>query len=382
MLDEEWMRDERTVLPVERMIGVFDGHRIVGTAASYPFELTLPGGAVVPAAGLAEVTVAPTHRRQGILRSMMREYHDEARSHGEVVGLLTASDTRIYPRFDYGASSSFINWTIDTDRAAFREEPTAPGRLVEVPKAEALPLVAAAYERVREVRAGSIARSDSWWTLMLSDFPSWKGGGPLHVVVHRDGDGQPDGYATYKMHNRTEQWVNRWEVEVTELLAVDHDVEAVLWRHLFDLDLVDRVCARMLPIDDPTRWRLAEPRQLLQQGPIDALWLALLDPARVLEARSFWVDSDLVIETTSQFEDSAAGRWRLVVADGSAGCEPTDGEPDVVLGADALATAVLGGVTVRTLAAAGRVEERSLGAIETLHQLLDAPRAPFCSTMF
>ncbi len=49
---------------------------------------------------------------------------------------------------------------------------------------------------------------------------------------------------------------------VRELVAATPDTEAVLWRYCTELDLVDVVDVNARPVDDPIRYRLAEPRQL------------------------------------------------------------------------------------------------------------------------
>src|SRR4029450_13637928 len=55
----------------DRAIAAYDGDRVVGTAGIFSFELTIPGGGM-RAAGVTIVGGQPTHRRQGILRRMMR----------------------------------------------------------------------------------------------------------------------------------------------------------------------------------------------------------------------------------------------------------------------------------------------------------------------
>ena len=42
-----------------------------GIATAYSFQVTVPGGAAVPAAGVSWVGVLPTHRRRGVLRALM-----------------------------------------------------------------------------------------------------------------------------------------------------------------------------------------------------------------------------------------------------------------------------------------------------------------------
>ena len=58
---DEW-GDE---LAVDRTLAAFDGDEIVANAGAYTFELTVPGGARVPTAGVTVVGVRATHRRRG-----------------------------------------------------------------------------------------------------------------------------------------------------------------------------------------------------------------------------------------------------------------------------------------------------------------------------
>ena len=53
---------ERLRPDLDRTWAAFDGERVVGTLRTLPFELTVPGGRVLPADGVTAVTVAPTHR--------------------------------------------------------------------------------------------------------------------------------------------------------------------------------------------------------------------------------------------------------------------------------------------------------------------------------
>ena len=73
--DTEWpaeaVEQERLVFEFGRSIAAFDGADMVGSAAAYTFQLTVPGG-VVGAGGVTFVSVLPSHRRRGILSAMMR----------------------------------------------------------------------------------------------------------------------------------------------------------------------------------------------------------------------------------------------------------------------------------------------------------------------
>ncbi len=55
---------------------------VVGATMDIPMTVTVPGGEGVPAAGVTAVTVAPTHRRRGLLRALYTEHHDRIRTSG------------------------------------------------------------------------------------------------------------------------------------------------------------------------------------------------------------------------------------------------------------------------------------------------------------
>src|SRR5688572_14697470 len=76
-----------------------DGGRIVGTTTAHSFEMTVPGGSVLPMAGLTLVAVAPSHRRQGIMTNLVGRFFDDATARGDVFAGLFASDASIYGRF-------------------------------------------------------------------------------------------------------------------------------------------------------------------------------------------------------------------------------------------------------------------------------------------
>ena len=99
---DSWQQRILEVGGIERGQIAEDGDRVVGSLGCFDFDMTIPGGAI-PCAGTTWVTVAPTHRRQGVLRAMMRAHLDEAVEHGDAIAALWASDSAIYGRFGYGS---------------------------------------------------------------------------------------------------------------------------------------------------------------------------------------------------------------------------------------------------------------------------------------
>src|SRR6266849_1688053 len=94
-------------LPLDRMHAAFDDREIVGGAAVYPFELTVPGGPL-RCAGVTIVGVRPTHRRRGLLRRMMTAQLADVREREEPIAALWASEDTIYGRYGYGPASRCV----------------------------------------------------------------------------------------------------------------------------------------------------------------------------------------------------------------------------------------------------------------------------------
>ncbi len=94
-----WERVRRQFEP-DRSLAAIDpavpGDGPVGTTGVYSLRMTVPG-AVLPVAGVSMVSVLPTHRRRGVLRSLMhRQLAGLAERGEEPIAALWASETPIY----------------------------------------------------------------------------------------------------------------------------------------------------------------------------------------------------------------------------------------------------------------------------------------------
>ena len=116
----------------------------------------------------------------------------------------------------------------------------------------------------------------------------------------------------------------------------------------------------MASADDPLRHLLTDPRAL-HARPVDALWVRLVDVGAALSARRYPAPIDLVFEVRDEFCPWNDGRWHVWGHPAGAFCDRTDRDPDLVLGIEELSAAYLGGVSLATLQAAGRVTEISPG---------------------
>jgi predicted acetyltransferase len=371
--DEDIERVKAT-MPVDRVVVAVDRGRFVGVAGAWPFSITIPGGGELPCPGVTWVGVLPTHRRRGVLTAMMRFQLDDIRRRGEPLAALWASESLIYGRFGYGISAPVHELGAARSRFAFRDDPGPEGSLRLVTREEAAELFPPVYERIRSQRAGMLSRSKEWWweqSLYVGAGPP--GTGPRSFVVY-ERDGRAEGYAYYRIRTKWEDGAPQGSVAVIQALGETPTATRELWRFLFGVDLTERVETQIL---DPAAglWLgVVDPRRL-QIKLSDGLWLRLVDVEAALRARSWPSDDALVLEVNDAFCPWNDGFYRT-------GEGRVASAPDLVLSAADLASAYLGGVDVFALAAAGRIEERTAGAVARADALFRTPLPPFCPEVF
>ena len=156
---EEWAERWLKNFELERMLAAFDDGKIVGGAGAFSFRMTVPGGDSVPTAGVTIVGVLPTHRRRGILRSMMRAQLDDFHARGEPLATLFASEETIYGRYGYGLATLNLQFEIDGAHNAFRPGVETVGRVRLVDAETAAKQLPPVYDAVRRVTPGTNERS-------------------------------------------------------------------------------------------------------------------------------------------------------------------------------------------------------------------------------
>ncbi|MGI5454828.1 GNAT family N-acetyltransferase [Streptomyces sp. CA-249302] len=353
----------RELTETERAVGAWDGDRCVGSAGAFRFRMTVPGGAAVAAAGVTMVSVAATHRRRGVLRSMMRRQLDDVRSWGEPLAVLTASEPEIYGRFGYGVGTQHVNAEIDTSRVTLTVPPgTDDVRLRYASPAESLGACEAVYARLVSRRPGMMARLPGWDRLWLLDPESERdGASPLQCVL-AERDGQVVGYARFRVKPEWDHTGPKGTVVLSDAEALDPAAHAALWRFLFDIDLTSTLSARMRPLDEAWQYMASDLRRCGRRLR-DSLYVRLVDVGGALEARTYQAPLDVVLEVEDAFCPWNGGRWRLTGDPKGASCERTEDPADLALSVRELGSAYLGGVALDALAAAGRVRELRQGAL-------------------
>ncbi|HVC71838.1 MAG TPA: GNAT family N-acetyltransferase [Acidimicrobiales bacterium] len=367
-------------MDLDRTWGAFVGKVSVGTLRSFATPLTVPGPAEVTSAALTNVTVAPTHRRRGLLTRMITSDLRASAERGEVVGILIASEFPIYGRFGYGAAVDAATYTVVRESVRFLRRSVGHVELVDLPtlRQQAPPV----YERFRVAQPGSIGRGERWWdrTLEQVEVP---GATPAkgYQTIYRSPEGEVQGYLRYTASNEWDHMRPKGSLTVVEMVATTPDAYLGLWRYCCEVDLVTRIHAGDRSVHEPLAWFLEDGRAIRQDGRFDFLWVRVLDVAASLSARRYSTDGRLVIEVTDAL-GIANGRFALDGGPDGATCTKTTRSADLTLPVSALGSAYLGGMSLLTLGGAGKVDEHAVGALLRADTMFHSPVTPWCSTWF
>ncbi|MFH8794838.1 GNAT family N-acetyltransferase [Streptomyces sp. NPDC017941] len=336
--EEEKRKHHHDLLLGCERIGTYDGDTLVGLLATFPFTVSVPGGEL-PCCGLSFVSVAPTHRRRGVLSGMIGKLYERCAADGVPVAVLWASEDAIYGRFGFGPATHGNTVEVHTERPLALRITPDDGALRLVDPADAPALLGPYYDRTRAERGGRIARDQAWWSeewLVTKDQEDDELSPPRVVVLGPRADaaldaGHPQdtdhphaaahpqntadsqditGYAIYRTKSRDD---TPGLVRLDELEADTPQAAAALWRYLADIDLTGLIRAWGRPLDDPLLLFAADRDQVRVTGQFPALRLRLVDVGAAFRARSWATPVDLVLEVRDPQLPANDGRFRLTV---------------------------------------------------------------------
>ncbi|WP_328608966.1 GNAT family N-acetyltransferase [Amycolatopsis sp. NBC_00345] len=353
-------------------IGAFDPD-LIGTSRSFDAELTVPGGARLPAAGISGVGVRPDRTRRGVLRAMMTAQLEDFAARGVAFACLGASEAGIYGRFGFGLAGRRRTYEVDRHRARLTPGVPAGGRVELLDAGDATGVLPAVYDRIAH-RPGMMTRPDVVWRL-YEDLAR-REPAPVKTVVHHGPDG-PDGYACYTVTTEQERPKTR-TLKLTDLVTGTPDAFAGLWRFLLGADLVDRIVAGSRPLDEPIELILADHRVSQVTLIEDDHWVRLVDVPEALAAREYGAARPVVVAVDDPLLPANTGPYRIT----SDGAVRTDEPAALRCDAATLAMAYLGGWRLSALAGAGRVEVRDPAALPDADALFATRRPSWAGSYF
>ena len=378
------LKNDRAEL--DRLVAAVDivSDRIVATGGVDSYSLTLPGGGVIPMAGVAYMTTSVTHRRQGAFSEILSHIHNDARERGDLVSGLWASQSHLYGRFDYGLAINSYDWEIDPVHGAFSRSSVFQGTDLDscvyfVDATEAAHILPHIYDQMRVQTTGAVDRTPGRWRYQLFDEERVRDGASALFFAVCEERGKKTGYVSYRMTRKAD--TDMGTLEVVEQVATTDTAHVSLWRFLLNFDLVGKLAATNRPVDDPLWWLLADPRRLVRKSH-DALWLRLIDIPKALEARRYNCDGKLKIGLVSDAQIDIVGTYVLEVSEGRAAVKKTTEKPDVVMTPADLSVIYLGANSPSVLVGAGRIDPVTSGSCLKLHNMFATHSKPWCLHYF
>lgn len=291
----------------------------VATILGFPLRINA-GKDVVDLWGISGVGVAPTHRRQGLLRTMMRSELETAQREGYPLAGLTATEGGIYGRFGFGIGTRQCTYEVNL-RTKPRILPgvleatgAENGTIIEVEPRDLMDLARDLNRRRVAVIPGQISRptttmEDSLGIVSL-DKRSLDPRRGREAYVYQGPRGV-DGYAVLD-HQGRDQEPSR--ATVIDFQAATTAAWAGLWDHLFQLDLIDYLSFEGAP-GQPLGNIVVNPRDVRLVKDEDLIWTRILDVKTVLESRSYPTDGELVLLVDDPME-LVTGAYALRVEGG------------------------------------------------------------------
>ena len=353
----------------------------VATFAWFEKLVNVGGGRLIPGHLITWVTVRPTHRRRGLLRSLMTTDLAEAKADGYPFAALTATEGGIYSRFGFGVAT--WSHSIEVDTSPGFKMVHEPDRRVELCLPSQLrELAPKIYGEFMRTSPGAMERQQTYIERTTGELNTDTGEADrgVRAALHFDEQGEPDGYVSYKFAGWSK---NPPTIDVIDFVAVTDAAYSSLWSFLAAIDLSTRVTFGESAEDSPLPWLLTDSRRVRTVSTEDNIWIRILDVKAALEARPWYVPGTLVLEIDDSL-DLAGGRF-TITSDGENAVVETasDSTPaDLSLGIAELGSLYFGGADPVILARAGRIDENVPGAAVHASAMFSLGRMPYSPNGF
>jgi predicted acetyltransferase len=368
----------------ERTWAYRDQGRLIATLATQPRNVTVPAphGTTrdVRADALTGVSVAATHRRRGLLRSMITQSLEAAKERGDALSMLLAAEWPIYGRFGYAPAVLNAEYVYHPRRRSGALAAPPRGTVRQVEAEEMAALAPAIFGAARRLRPGQVDRPGPWWDRRAAINGYEPIGKRPHWILHEGPDG-PDGLLAWKVTREFDINGHLGAIEIDEFVAANDDAYHDLWSYLGGVDAIDEIKYDNGSIFEPLPWLLADGRAFEQTSSWDSLWVRLLDVPAALAARSYAIAGRVVLDVVdTELGGYGAGRVVLDADEDGVQCTATSESADLRVSQRALAACYLGGYRLGQLPS--DVEELSSGALERTDLMFSVSRMPWNQTGF
>lgn len=327
--------------------GLFEGDALQCACKHRSFRMRVRGE-FHDVAGLSAVATPPEHRRQGLVRRLLRESLREYRERGDRLSALWPFDRGFYGQYGWATATKYATYEMPPESLAFAADAASGEHRPLVPDDWAA--ANRAYDAHADGFALAMDRTETWWRERVFG-SSW---GDRPYVYGWERDGRLAGYLTYRVDAGDDGKV----LEVNEFAHADREARLNLLHFLYNHD--SQVETVKLPqpetselldvVDDP-----AEVDCEVALGPM----VRVVDVAETLSALSYPADGGLTLAVSDTLADWNDGTFELTVEDGAATCRrigDSSGAPaDAELSVGALSQLVVGYRSVEALAAAGEI---------------------------
>lgn len=334
-----------------------------------PMELSLPGGGVVPFAGLTWVGVHPDSRRRGVLSAMMTDHLARTHGTGLAISALHASEPGIYGRFGYGVAA--LQLQVQLGRGSTLTAPHLEDEVATITTHLVDSSADGATDRLRDCVAaaapgapGTLIASADFLRTFGAESPAELRDKEQRRILFARRDGRDVGAIVLR---REHKWNNgRPSGTVTAgMPAGGPAARLALLRRLVDLDLMGTTRIEAVAVDDPVFAWVGGHRATGDIKTWDSTWVRLVDLGAAWSLRAYEDDCDVVVDVQDRFAPWNAGLWRLTASGGTGTASRTDAAADVTLDVDVLGAGFLGR-SVGSLQRAGIVQEHRVGAYAEL----------------
>ena len=367
--------DQRFV--VDLLDGPEDHH--AGIYGVRPMEMSLPGGAVVPIAGLTWVGVHPDSRRRGVLAAMMTDHLTRTHDAGTPISALHASEAAIYGRYGYGIA--VLTHQVDLGRGTTFTAPHLEDEVAGITTHLLTMSDPGVAERMRACQLanagdfpGTIVGSPDFFSLLSLEAPEQLRDKERRRILFARRDGEDIGFTGLR---REHKWSDARPsgTVVVGTFTGGPAARLALARRVVDLDLMGTTKLENIGVDDPILGWVGGPRGTGDIKTWDSTWVRLVDLAAAWSLRAYDADCDVVVEVEDRYAPWNAGRWRLTGSSGSGTAERTDAPADVTLDIAVLGAGYLGH-SIGGLLRAGLVREHRAGSYAELARAMRTTVAP------